>query len=457
MEIEHYHDRVDHNRPEYTVSEFSSLLKDTVESAFPSIRIRGEVSRLVTASSGHMYLTLKDDNAVIDGVCWKGTVSRLGVRPEEGLEIIASGRVSTYSGRSSYQIIIEQVEVAGEGALLKLLEDRRKKLLKEGLFDQSNKLPLPKLPNSIGVVTSPTGSVIRDILHRLRDRFPRRVLIWPTRVQGKDAAKEIVAALEGFDNLTTSSQIEPPELIIVARGGGSLEDLWAFNEENVVRAVSRCSIPIISAIGHETDTTLIDLVADLRAPTPTAAAEFAVPEREELLGRVKNSEIRLRSSIKTNIESMEEKIMGLSRGIVNPMRVLENAYQKFDDTSSHMQLAIGNNIQEKSMSLGQLSAALVSPRQQVLFKDEQLKMTIKALTNTFREIVVGKHNKLEKTGLALEGVSFQRTLDRGFALVTDSEGNLTSAKQTSLDSIINIKFSDGLVSAQVYDKTETES
>ena len=246
-------------------------------------------------------------------------------------------------------------------------------------------------------------------------------------------------------------------MIIVARGGGSLEDLWAFNEENVVRAVSRCSIPIISAIGHETDTTLIDLVADLRAPTPTAAAEFAVPEREELLGKVKNSEIRLRSSIKTNIESMEEKIMGLSRGIVNPMRVLENAYQKFDDTSSHMQLAIENNIQEKSMSLGQLSAALVSPRQQVLFKDEQLKMTIKALTNTFREIVVGKHNKLEKTGLALEGVSFQRTLDRGFALVTDSEGNLTSAKQTSLDSIINIKFSDGLVSAQVYDKTETES
>tara|TARA_Y100001970_G_scaffold254994_1_gene331287 strand:- start:47 stop:1261 length:1215 start_codon:yes stop_codon:yes gene_type:complete len=404
-----------------------------------------------------MYLTLKDDNAVIDGVCWKGTVSRLGVRPEEGLEIIASGRVSTYSGRSSYQIIIEQVEVAGEGALLKLLEDRRKKLLKEGLFDQSNKLPLPKLPNSIGVVTSPTGSVIRDILHRLRDRFPRRVLIWPTRVQGKDAAKEIVAALEGFDKLSANSQIEPPELIIVARGGGSLEDLWAFNEENVVRAVSRCSIPIISAIGHETDTTLIDLVADLRAPTPTAAAEFAVPEREELLGKVKNSEIRLRSSIKTNIESMEEKIMGLSRGIVNPMRVLENAYQKFDDTSSHMQLAIGNNIQEKSMSLGQLSAALVSPRQQILFKDEQLKMTIKTLTNTFREIVVGKHNKLEKTGLALEGVSFQRTLDRGFALVTDSEGNLTSAKKTSLDSIINIKFSDGLVSAQVYDKTETES
>ncbi|MBL12958.1 MAG: exodeoxyribonuclease VII large subunit, partial [Rhodospirillaceae bacterium] len=375
----------------------------------------------------------------------------------EGLEIIASGRVSTYSGRSSYQIIIEQVEVAGEGALLKLLEDRRKKLLKEGLFDQSNKLPLPKLPNSIGVVTSPTGSVIRDILHRLRDRFPRRVLIWPTRVQGKDAAKEIVAALEGFDKLSANSQIEPPELIIVARGGGSLEDLWAFNEENVVRAVSRCSIPIISAIGHETDTTLIDLVADLRAPTPTAAAEFAVPEREELLGKVKNSEIRLRSSIKTNIESMEEKIMGLSRGIVNPMRVLENAYQKFDDTSSHMQLAIGNNIQEKSMSLGQLSAALVSPRQQILFKDEQLKMTIKTLTNTFREIVVGKHNKLEKTGLALEGVSFQRTLDRGFALVTDSEGNLTSAKKTSLDSIINIKFSDGLVSAQVYDKTETES
>ncbi len=457
MEIEPYNDRVDHNRPEYTVSEFSSLLKDTVESAFPSIRIRGEVSRLVIASSGHMYLTLKDDNAVIDGVCWKGTVSRLGVRPEEGLEIIASGRVSTYSGRSSYQIIIEQVEVAGEGALLKLLEDRRKKLLKEGLFDQSNKLPLPKLPNSIGVVTSPTGSVIRDILHRLRDRFPRRVLIWPTRVQGNDAAKEIVAALEGFDKLGTISQIEPPELIIVARGGGSLEDLWAFNEENVVRAVSRCRIPIISAIGHETDTTLIDLVADLRAPTPTAAAEFAVPEREELLGKVKNSEIRLRSSIKTNIESMEEKIMGLSRGIVNPMRALETAYQRFDDTSSHMHLAIENNIQEKFMSLGQLSAALISPRQQVLFKDEQLKMTIKALTNTFREMVVKKYNKLEKTGLELEGVSFQRTLDRGFALVTDAEGNLTSAKQTSLDSIINIKFSDGLVSAQVHDKTETES
>ncbi len=271
------------NVPEFSVSELSFALKREIESAFPRVRVRGEISQPSFPRSGHCYFRLKDENAVIDGVCWKGTIPRLGIRIEEGLEVIATGKLTTYAGSSRYQIIVDRLELAGEGALLKLLEDRRKKLQAEGLFDPDRKRPLPYLPQTVGVVTSPSGAVIRDILHRLSDRFPCHVLVWPVAVQGEKAAGEVAAAIAGFNRLAADGKVPRPDVLIVARGGGSLEDLWAFNEEIVVRAAANSEIPLISAVGHETDTTLIDFASDRRAPTPTAAAEMAVPVRADLM------------------------------------------------------------------------------------------------------------------------------------------------------------------------------
>ena len=262
------------NLPVFSVSEISGLIKTTMEHRFEQVRIRGELSGFKRAPSGHLYFSLKDENAVIDGVCWRASAARLRIRPEDGMEVIASGRITTYAGRSKYQVVVETLEHAGEGALLKLLEDRKRKLAAEGLFDEARKQLLPYLPDVIGVVTSPTGAVIRDILHRLADRFPRRVLVWPVLVQGDGAAAQVAAAIRGFNGLGGGT-IPRPDLLIVARGGGSIEDLWAFNEEIVVRAAADSDIPLISAVGHETDWTLIDLAADVRAPTPTAAAELA--------------------------------------------------------------------------------------------------------------------------------------------------------------------------------------
>ncbi len=281
------------NLPEFTVSEISAALKRTVEDVYGHVRVRGEVSRPKMPGSGHLYLTLKDERAVLDAVCWRGTVSRLSIHPEEGMEVVATGRLTTYAGQSKYQIVIEQLELAGEGALLKLLEERRKRLAAEGLFDAARKRSLPFLPDVIGVVTSPTGAVIRDILHRLDDRFPRHVLLWPVPVQGEGAADKIAAAIAGFNGLAVGGPVPRPDLLIVARGGGSLEDLMAFNEEVVVRAAAASAIPLISAVGHETDTTLIDHAADRRAPTPTAAAEIAVPVRAELLADLLDRERRM--------------------------------------------------------------------------------------------------------------------------------------------------------------------
>ena len=260
------------NVAEFTVSEISNALKRTLEDTFGHVRVRGELGRVSRPASGHVYLDLKDDRAVISGVIWKGTASRMKIQPEQGLEVIATGRITTFPGQSKYQIIIETLEPAGAGALMALLEERRKKLQAEGLFDDARKKPIPYLPEVIGVVTSPTGAVIRDILHRLRDRFPRHVLIWPVLVQGDTAAEKIAAAIRGFNAIDGSGAVPRPDLLIVARGGGSIEDLWCFNEEAVVRATVESDIPLISAVGHETDTTLIDYASDKRAPTPTAAA-----------------------------------------------------------------------------------------------------------------------------------------------------------------------------------------
>ncbi|WP_258869615.1 exodeoxyribonuclease VII large subunit [Paracoccus thiocyanatus] len=291
--MELFEDTPASNAHEFTVSEISGAVKRVIEGEFGRVRVRGEIGRVSRPSSGHLYFDLKDERACIAAVTWKGQAARLSTRPEEGIEVIATGRLTTFPGQSKYQLIVDEIEPAGAGALMMMLEKRRKALAAEGLFDESRKRPLPYLPRVIGVVTSPSGAVIRDILHRLRDRFPTRVLIWPVAVQGEGCAPQVTAAIQGFNALPQDRAIPPPDLIIVARGGGSLEDLWGFNEEAVVRAAAESAIPLISAVGHETDTTLIDFAADRRAPTPTAAAEMAVPVRAELAARL--AEIRART------------------------------------------------------------------------------------------------------------------------------------------------------------------
>jgi len=318
------------NLPEYSVSEISQAVKRTLEGAFERVRVRGEISGFKRAASGHLYFALKDEEAKLDAVCWRLSAGRLAVTPEDGLEVVAIGRVSSYPGRSSYQLVVESLELAGEGALLKLLEDRRKKLAAEGLFDAARKRALPFLPEVIGVITSPTGAVIRDILHRLEDRFPRRVLLWPVLVQGEGAKEQIAAAINGFNAIRPGGLLPRPDLLIVARGGGSLEDLWAFNEEIVVRAAAASTIPLISAVGHETDTTLIDHASDRRAPTPTAAAEIAVPVRAELLADVMQDGARLARAMRRLTEEARLRLEGLARGLPRPAQLIAERIQTLD-------------------------------------------------------------------------------------------------------------------------------
>src|SRR5579871_1399374 len=326
------------NLPEFTVSEISQAVKRTLEGAFERVRIRGEISGFKRATSGHLYFALKDEEAKLDAVCWRGTAGRLAIKPEDGLEVIATGRISSYPGRSSYQLVVESLEPAGEGALLKLLEERRRRLGAEGLFDPERKRKLPFLPEVIGVVTSPTGAVIRDILHRLADRFPRRVLLWPVAVQGEGAAAQVAAAITGFNRLPAAG-VPRPDVIIVARGGGSLEDLMAFNEEIVVRAAAASAIPLISAVGHETDTTLIDHASDRRAPTPTAAAEMAVPVRLDLVAEVAAKAARLSAGLSRLLAERRLRVTGLARGLPSPQDLIGNAAQRLDHGAERLRLA----------------------------------------------------------------------------------------------------------------------
>ena len=306
------------NLHEFSVSELAGSLKRTVEDAFGHVRVRGELGRVVVAKSGHVYFDIKDERAVIASIAWKGTAARFRFRPEEGLEVVIEGKLSTYPGRSQYQLIVESMEPAGAGALMALLEERKRQFAAEGLFDPARKKPIPFLPKTIGVVTSPTGAVIRDILHRLQDRFPRHVLLWPVLVQGEKAAEQIAEAIRGFNALSPDGPVPRPDVLIVARGGGSIEDLWGFNEEIVVRAAADSDIPLISAVGHETDTTLIDFVSDRRAPTPTGAAEMAVPVRAELKSDIDALAARLVSGLSRHIERRRTELRGVVRAMPKP-------------------------------------------------------------------------------------------------------------------------------------------
>ncbi len=431
------------NLPEMTVSELSMALKRVVEGNFEQVRVRGEISGFKRAASGHLYMSLKDENAVMDAVCWRGMAARLALRPEDGMEVVASGRLTTYPARSRYQIVVESLELAGEGALLKLLEERRRKLAAEGLFDEARKRPLPILPEVIGVVTSPTGAVIRDILHRLADRFPRRVLLWPVLVQGEGAAGQVAAAIEGFNRLAPGAAAPRPDLLIVARGGGSLEDLWAFNEEVVVRAAAASEIPLISAVGHETDTTLIDFAADRRAPTPTAAAEIAVPVRAELIADVMDYARRMVAAAGRSLEERRVRVEGLARGLPDPARVLEEKAQRLDDRTERLVNAVANLLARRRSDLAEWTARLPHPRQQVLLAERQLDPEGRRLGAAWTRLCEIWQRELEALGRVLESTSYRTVLKRGFAVVHGPDGPITQAARVLPDLALELEFADG--------------
>jgi len=437
------------NLPEYSVSEISAALKHTVEEAFPFVRVRGEISGLKFHSSGHVYFDLKDDKCVLNAVIWKGAVRALKVRPETGLEVICTGRVSTYGGSSRYQLIVEQVELAGLGALMAMLEERKKKLAAEGLFDAARKRKLPYLPEVIGVVTSPTGAVIRDIMHRLADRFPRRVLLWPVAVQGDKAAAEIAAAIRGFAAFPRDG-LPRPDVVIVARGGGSIEDLMAFNDEAVVRAAAECTIPLISAIGHETDTTLIDFVADVRAPTPTAAAEMAVPVRSELVGQTHDLQRRLQRSALLHVERRRENFRHLIRALPRADQLFAAPRQRFDQAAERLANALRHNLEVHSRTFLQ-TAALLRPAGLVgrlVQGGERVRGVTLRLDRSQRSRLSEAAGRLAGLTRVLDSVSYRRVLTRGFALVRGADGVLKrQAAAVSAGEALTLTFADGSVAA----------
>ena len=407
-----------------TVSELSNDIKRFVEGHFNKVYVKGEIFGAKRADSGHWYLSLKDEGAVLSAVCWRGVASNLKVKIEDGLEVIVTGKITTFSGKSSYQIVIESMEPAGQGALLKLLEERKQQYIKEGLFEASHKKPIPYLPETIGVVSSASGAVIRDIIHRIRDRFPSHVILWPTPVQGEGAAEKIAAAIRGFNAMSSNGKIKRPDVLIVARGGGSLEDLWPFNEDVVIRAVYDSEIPLISAVGHETDTMLIDYVSDKRAPTPTGAAEFAVPVKNELQSSMNILDNRMRNTIRRYLEEYKNRIEGLGRGIPNLRQILNENIQKMDYRIERLQIAMKNVIMQKTNAL---TLADLKP------------IYINNLVKLYSE-------RVQNLAIRLEGVSVESVLKRGFAWVKGDSGNtIYNTKEAVTQKHLSITFMDGKI------------
>ncbi|HVY12315.1 MAG TPA: exodeoxyribonuclease VII large subunit [Alphaproteobacteria bacterium] len=439
---------------ELTVSEISTALKKRVEEDFGHVRIRGEVSQPKWHTSGHLYLTLKDESACLAAVCWRGVAGRLRVKPEEGMEIIAEGRLTTYAMQSKYQLVIEQVSLAGVGALLKMLEERKKKLAAEGLFDADRKKPLPFLPEVIGVITSPTGAVIRDILHRLAERFPRRVLLWPVNVQGEGAANQIASAIAGFNAIEKGGPVPRPDVLIVARGGGSLEDLLAFHEEVVVRAAAASRIPLISAVGHETDVTLIDFAADKRAPTPTAAAEMAVPVRADLFAHIGDRANRLEGCLRHVLESRRLHLERNAGKLVHPRAMLENLAQRLDDRFEHLSLSLKSLLARGSELLHKRAAglSLLPLKQNVRNAGQNLGNFSQRLATAHARLLEKQSERLASLGALLESYSYNGVLARGFALVRDSEGRtITRAADVKPKQDLKLTFADGTRSAVAKD------
>ena len=475
------------NAPEYSVSELAGSIKRTMEETFGRVRVRGELGRVTIARSGHCYLDLKDDKAVINSIIWKGVMGRLRMRPEEGMEVVCEGRMSTYPGRSNYQLIVESMELAGAGALMALLEKRKAQLQKEGLFARERKKVLPFLPRTIGVVTSPTGAVIRDILHRIEDRFPVHVILWPCQVQGDRAAGEIAAAIRGFNSYVPTAHMPRPDVLIVGRGGGSVEDLWPFNEEVVVRATAESDIPVISAVGHETDTTLIDYASDLRAPTPTGAAEVAVPVRAELMFALEDFEQRLARSLRRNAQEAGQRLKAArlpsaGRLLELPQQRLDRAGDKlpsaeklFETQRNRIALARlpdprirleglrsrvdglrlpspERTLRDKRRELGSLTArlapALRGVRERQIARLDQRRTRVATLADKLagaqRQRLARDADRLAKAGALLEAFSYRGVLERGFALVSDSDGNpVRSRDAVEAGERVSLEFADG--------------
>ena len=413
-----------------SVSELSAALKRSVEDRFGHVRVRGEISGFKRAASGHIYFSLKDENARLDAVMWKGGAARLPFAPEDGLEVVATGKLSTYAGRSSYQIVVENLEVAGEGAMMLLFEKLKARLAAEGLFEPSRKKSLPSLPRVIGVVTSPTGAVIRDILHRLADRFPTHVIVWPVLVQGETAAPQIAAAINGFSAMASGGSVEKPDLVIVARGGGSIEDLWAFNDETVVRAVANCTIPIISAVGHETDTTLCDFAADLRAPTPTAAAEIAVPVRSELLDRLGQISLRMGSSIRRRVEWASERLEAQRRLMPKLTNLSAPHQQRTDELAERLRQSLSRRVSQAQLAFTG-PARMLNPRL------------------LHRRVEQGQQ-RLDALARLTSNLHPEAPLKRGFARITDDKGKtISNVKAAIAAGHVALRFADGEVGAAV--------
>ena len=479
------------NAHEYSVGEISGAVKRTLEGEFGRVRVRGEVGRTMLARSGHLYFDLKDDRSVLASVSWKGSVARMKIRPEEGMEVVATGRITTFPGQSKYQLIVEEVAPAGVGALMAMLEKRKAALAAEGLFAPERKQPLPYLPRVIGVVTSPQGAVIRDILHRLRDRFPREVLIWPVAVQGDACAGQVTNAIRGFNAIAPGGPIPRPDLLIVARGGGSLEDLWGFNEESVVRAAAESAIPLISAVGHETDTTLIDYASDRRAPTPTAAAELAVPVRLELLASVEASGARLVRAAGQGVSQRRQRLRDLSRALPRVEELVERPAQRLDDLSGRLERALLGRTRQQRLRYDGVSARFgpVTLTRLLERKTERLSGQSALLERGLRIPVTNKRRDLGKLALRLrpdlvarvplklrrdfaalsprlgqagarqvgdwrkrmdglermrQTLGYHETLARGYAVVRDGAGSvLTSKAKAEAATGLEIEFGDG--------------
>ncbi|MCP5395755.1 MAG: exodeoxyribonuclease VII large subunit [Sphingomonadaceae bacterium] len=431
------------NAAPLSISEISALLKRTVEDRFGFVRLRGELSGVKRAASGHLYCSLKDDKARIDGVMWRGQADRLPFAPEDGLEVIASGKLTTYAGRSSYQIVIERMEIAGEGALLALLEKTRARLAAEGLFAEERKRPLPYLPRVIGVVTSPTGAVIRDILHRLADRFPSHVLVWPVLVQGQGSAEQVAAAVRGFSALAPDGVVPRPDLVIVARGGGSIEDLWGFNEEVVVRAVAESAIPVISAVGHETDTTLCDYAADMRAPTPTAAAELAVPVRRELAAQLAELGARQKRGVLRPLDLARERLEARQQRMPKVEALLQPQAQKLDDLSERLRRGLSDRAgrgREKLSELRLTPAMLARNLRDAKARFGQARLTPNLVTRPLAE----RKERLAAVARLAQQLHPDRPLQRGYVRVMDANGKtLTDRADAAKEALLVLKFRDG--------------
>ncbi|MBL8542924.1 MAG: exodeoxyribonuclease VII large subunit [Hyphomonadaceae bacterium] len=444
------------NLPELTVSELAQAVKRTVERDFDRVRVRGELGRVMIAKSGHLYVDLKDADASISTVMWRSNVQALTFKPEEGLEVVAEGRLSTFPGRSQYQLVAERMAPAGVGALLAQLEKLKARLAAEGLFAPARKKAIPYLPRTIGVVTSPTGAVIRDILHRLAERFPRRVILWPVLVQGPEAAGQVARAIKGFNALEGEMR---PDVLIVARGGGSIEDLWAFNEEVVVRAAAESAIPLISAVGHETDTTLIDFASDLRAPTPTGAAEKAVPVRAELIERITTIEGRLRNGLVRGVERRRTEVRAAAGRLPRLETLFQIPQQRYDRAAERLNAALVANARAAQSKLDRIAARL---RPQALGQDivrrrEKLLQCAARLDPAVKRGLDARRQELQSAARMLESLSHKSVLARGFAMVHREDGTLVrSAKELSAGDEIDLTFADDTQKAVIDPKRAPE-